>query len=141
MLLPRPVLRLGAAAWLLLEGRLAVHTYFTTYRDGPIGAQFSDGLGEASAAVKGLKGLRQVRITDQVALPYVYTSFYLAYPPGFSAKRSSRCSVAPTRCGALGAMFLCPTCWPPGSPTAIYRAEMSFRTHPGGTARCQMAAR
>jgi len=78
---PRPALRLGALAWLLLEGGLAVHSYFGDYRHGPVQAQFNDGLGEAFAAVNGLWGINQVRITDQMALPYVYTLFYSRYPP------------------------------------------------------------
>ena len=78
---PRPALRLGAAAWLLLEGGLAVHSYFIDYRNGPVKGQFNDGLGEAFAAANGLWGIDQVRITDQMALPYVYALFYSRYPP------------------------------------------------------------
>ena len=78
---PQQALRLGAMAWLLLEGGQAVHTYFTEYADGPIRAEFNDGMDEAFAVTKNLWGIDQVRITNQVALPYVYALFYLQYPP------------------------------------------------------------
>lgn len=79
---PRPVLRLAVVAWVLLEGGLAVNHYFTEYRDGPIKGQFNDGLAEAFAAVGDkLGGSGQVRITEQMPLPYVYALFYLRYPP------------------------------------------------------------
>jgi hypothetical protein len=78
---PRPALRLAVTGWLLLEGGLAVDHYFTEYRTGPIKSEFNDGLGEAFAAVEGLWGMDQVRITNQMPLPYVYALFYLRYPP------------------------------------------------------------
>lgn len=78
---PQQVLRLTAVAWLLLEGRQVVHTYFTNYADGPIRTEFNDGMGEAFAEVKNLWGIDQVRITDRVSLNYVYALFYLQYPP------------------------------------------------------------
>ena len=78
---PRPALRLAVVAWVLLEGGLAVRHYFTNYPNGPIKAQFNDGLAEAFGAVEGLWGIDQVRITDQMPLPYVYALFYLRYPP------------------------------------------------------------
>lgn len=78
---PRPALRVGAAAWLLLEGGLALQAYYGDYRRGPVKDQFNAGLEEAFAAANGLWGIGQVRITDQMALPYVYTLFYSRYPP------------------------------------------------------------
>ncbi|MGI4834888.1 MAG: glycosyltransferase family 39 protein [Janthinobacterium lividum] len=78
---PRPLLRLAVVGWLMLEGGLAVRSYFTTYAQGPIRSDFNEGLGEAFGAVAGLWGLNQVRITTQMPLPYVYALFYLRYPP------------------------------------------------------------
>lgn len=78
---PRPALRLAVVSWLLLEGGLAVDHYYTAYRTGPIKVQFNGGLEEAFAVVEGMWGIDQVRITDQMPLAYVYTLFYLRYPP------------------------------------------------------------
>jgi predicted membrane-bound mannosyltransferase len=78
---PRRALQLAAVAWLALESGLAIDYYFTEYRNGPIKALFNEGLGEAFGALDGLWGIDQVRITDQMPLPYVYTLFYLRYPP------------------------------------------------------------
>lgn len=78
---PQRVLRLGAVAWLLLEGGQAVHIYFNGYAEGPIRTEFNEGLGDAFAEVKNLWGIDQVRITDQVSLNYAYALFYLQYPP------------------------------------------------------------
>lgn len=79
--IPRPALRLAVASWVLLEGGLAVNHYFTEYRIGPIRSQFDGGLEEPFAVAKSLRGIDQVLITDQIPLPYVYTLFYLCYPP------------------------------------------------------------
>jgi len=78
---PQQALRLAAVAWLLLEGGQAAHSYLTEYADGPIKTEFNGGMDEAFAVVKNLWGIDQVRITDRVELPYVYTLFYLQYPP------------------------------------------------------------
>jgi hypothetical protein len=43
--------------------------------------QFNEGLGPAFEAVRRLPGAAQVRITSQIPLNYVYTLFYLQYPP------------------------------------------------------------
>jgi hypothetical protein len=43
--------------------------------------QFNEGLEPAFEAVRLLPGGAQVRITSQIPLNYVYTLFYLRYPP------------------------------------------------------------
>ena len=78
---PRQALRAGALAWLLLEGSLAIDTYLTEYPKSAIKNDFNAGLGEAFEAVSGLWGIDQVRITTNMPLPYLYTLFYLHYPP------------------------------------------------------------
>jgi hypothetical protein len=78
---PRRALRVGAVAWLLLEGGLAVSTYFSEYPNSAIKRDFNEGLGEAFAVVPSLWGVDQVRITGSMPLPYLYTLFYLRYPP------------------------------------------------------------
>jgi 4-amino-4-deoxy-L-arabinose transferase-like glycosyltransferase len=78
---PRALVRAGVLAWTLTAGGLAVYQYFSTYPSGAIREQFSAGLGEAFAALDGLWGTGQVRITDRLPLPYIYTLFYTRYPP------------------------------------------------------------
>lgn len=78
---PRQAVRVGALVWLLLEGGLAIDTYLNDYTSGPIKNDFNAGLDEAFAAVQGLWGVDQVRITGNMPLPYLYTLFYVRYPP------------------------------------------------------------
>ena len=78
---PRAAIRLGVVSWLALESGLAIRNYFTDYPSGPIKGQFNDGMEEAFTAVQGLWGIEQVRITNNMPLPYVYALFYLRYPP------------------------------------------------------------
>lgn len=81
---PLPVSRAGlravVVAWVVLEGGLAVQNYFTAYRSSAIGAEFNKGLDEAFAAAKQLP-VAQIRITNNMPLPYVYTLFFTQYPP------------------------------------------------------------
>lgn len=78
---PTRVLRLGALAWLLLEGGQAISAYFGDYPTGRIKADFNDGLGEAFGQLAGVWGYDQVRVTELIPFPYVYTAFFLRYPP------------------------------------------------------------
>lgn len=78
---PKALVRAGVLAWTLAAGGVAVYNYFVHYPGGAIREQFSAGLGEAFAALDGLWGSGQVRITDRLPLPYVYTLFYTRYPP------------------------------------------------------------
>ncbi|MGI4869723.1 MAG: hypothetical protein ACRYFX_00945 [Janthinobacterium lividum] len=79
----RLALRLGLVLWPLLEGGRAVRAYFTSYPHGPIQEQFRAGLPAAFAALRELRGVRQVYVTQRIApLNYdMYTLFYLRYPP------------------------------------------------------------
>lgn len=67
-------------AGILLESSLAIRYYFTGYRRSTIRENFNAGLQEAFAAVTRLP-VSQVLITQNMHLPYVYTLFYLHYPP------------------------------------------------------------
>jgi predicted membrane-bound mannosyltransferase len=78
---PKRVIQLGVVGWLALEGGLAIQKYFTTYAQGPIKTDFNDGLQQAFVVASQLWGIDQVRITEQMPLPYVYALFYLRYPP------------------------------------------------------------
>ncbi|HET9506205.1 MAG TPA: glycosyltransferase family 39 protein [Hymenobacter sp.] len=78
---PRQVVRAVAVLWLLLEGGWAMDTYVYGYANGPIKNDFNAGLDEAFGAVEHLWGVDQVRITNNMPLPYLYTLFYLRYPP------------------------------------------------------------
>ena len=69
------------SGWLVIDGGLAAHNYFTEYPQGGINAQFNNGLAGAFEAVSQQWGLGQVRVTSQMPLPYIYTAFYLRYPP------------------------------------------------------------
>jgi hypothetical protein len=73
--------RWGAVAVVAVVGGLAINDYFTSYRDSRIITDFNDGLGDAFKAAENLWGVEQVRITPSMPLPYVYTLFYLNYPP------------------------------------------------------------
>lgn len=78
---PQQFIRVAVLVFFLLEGSLAARYYFLYYPHGPIKEQFAAGLPEAFAAVSRLRGVAQVRITNQLYLPYVYALFYLRYPP------------------------------------------------------------
>jgi hypothetical protein len=68
-------------SWFVAVGVAAVRNYLGVYSHGAIRAQFNDGLAPAFAAVSRLRGPAQVRITSQIPLNYVYTLYYLQYPP------------------------------------------------------------
>jgi len=78
---PKSLVRAGVLAWTLAAGGVPVYHYFSDYPRGAIRGQFNTGLDEAFAALDGLWGTSQVRITDRMQLPYVYTLFYTRYPP------------------------------------------------------------
>jgi hypothetical protein len=79
---PKLAIRVAVFGWLAIEGGLAIQYYFNGYAKGPIKDQFNAGLEEAFVALNQRVGIiDQVRITDQMPLPYVYTLFYLRYPP------------------------------------------------------------
>ncbi|MGI4743831.1 MAG: glycosyltransferase family 39 protein [Janthinobacterium lividum] len=78
---PRQLIRGAVLGFFLVEGSLAARFYHLYYPHGPIREEFVAGLPEAFAAVDQLWGIDQVRITNQMYLPYVYTLFYLRYPP------------------------------------------------------------
>jgi hypothetical protein len=68
-------------SWFVVIGAAAARTYLQQYPQSPIRMQFNDGLAPAFEAVSRLKGPTQVRITSQIPLNYVYTLYYLQYPP------------------------------------------------------------
>lgn len=76
----KPLVRGLLVGWLLLEGGVAVQNYFSSYRKSSIREGFNVGLDEAFAAAQRLP-VQQIRITDKMPLPYVYTLFYTQYPP------------------------------------------------------------
>lgn len=76
----RQILWRVAVGLISLDGVLAATTYFTTYPKSEISTAFNTGLEDAFAAVTRLP-VRQVLITDQLPLPYVYTAFFTRYPP------------------------------------------------------------
>ncbi|RYY19571.1 MAG: hypothetical protein EOO36_05495 [Cytophagaceae bacterium] len=78
---PKPFIRGAVLAWFVLEGGLAARYYFRHYPQGPIKQQFNSGLPAAFAAVGRLPGVGQVYISPRLPLGYVYTLFYLRYPP------------------------------------------------------------
>ena len=78
---PKALIRGLVLAWFVLEGGLAARYYVRHYPQSAIKEQFNAGLPAAFAAVGHLQGVGQVYITPQMPLPYVYTLFYLRYPP------------------------------------------------------------
>ncbi|AIZ63257.1 hypothetical protein PK28_05335 [Hymenobacter sp. DG25B] len=66
--------------WIVVESSLAIRYYFSDYNRSAIRENFNAGLQEAFAAVARLP-VSQVRITQDMHQPYVYTLFYLQYPP------------------------------------------------------------
>jgi hypothetical protein len=68
-------------SWFGVVGAIAAHRYLQVYPHGAIRTQFNDGLAPAFAAVSQLKGPAQISITSQIPLNYVYTLYYLQYPP------------------------------------------------------------
>jgi hypothetical protein len=78
---PKHFIRLAVLSWFVVEGSLAARYYLLYYPTGAIKAQFNSGLPAAFAAVGRLQGVAQVRITSQLPLNYVYTLYYLRYPP------------------------------------------------------------
>lgn len=67
-------------AGVVLNGSMAVRYYTNEYEDGSIKEEFNYGLDEAMQAGKKLP-VSQVKITNNLQLPYVYTLFYTQYPP------------------------------------------------------------
>jgi 4-amino-4-deoxy-L-arabinose transferase-like glycosyltransferase len=78
---PKQFIRGAVLAWFVLEGGLAASYYLRHYPQGAIKKQFNSGLPAAFAAVSRLQGVGQVYITPRLPLGYVYTLFYLHYPP------------------------------------------------------------
>ncbi|RYZ32606.1 MAG: hypothetical protein EOP49_37275, partial [Sphingobacteriales bacterium] len=78
---PKQFIRQAVLLWFGLEGGLAARYYLLHYSDGGIKSQFNSGLQVAFAAVNQLHGTSQVLITSQLPLNYVYTLYYLQYPP------------------------------------------------------------
>ena len=78
---PRKLIQQLTLVWFGLEGGLAARYYLLHYSEGEIKAQFNSGLSEAFRAVGQLPQASQVRITSQLSLNYVYTLYYLQYPP------------------------------------------------------------
>ena len=68
-------------SWFVGVGGTVTWAYLRHYPRGDIRMQFNEGLGPAFEAVRQLRGAAQVRITSQIPLNYVYTLFYLQYPP------------------------------------------------------------
>lgn len=64
----------------MIESGLMINNYFTEYPESSIKPHFNANLREAFAPLKDLS-CKQIFITDQIALPYVYTLFYVQYPP------------------------------------------------------------
>ncbi|MBJ6144799.1 glycosyltransferase family 39 protein [Hymenobacter sp. BT559] len=78
---PRQVFWGLLLSWFVGVGGNSVRAYFYNYPRSGIRKQFNEGLGPAFEAVRRLQGATQVRITSQIPLNYVYTLFYLQYPP------------------------------------------------------------
>jgi 4-amino-4-deoxy-L-arabinose transferase-like glycosyltransferase len=78
---PKRFIQQAVLVWYILEGSLAVRYYLLHYPQGQIKSQFNSGLPDAFAAIGKLHGISQVRITSQLPLNYVYTLYYLHYPP------------------------------------------------------------
>ncbi|MBC6609356.1 glycosyltransferase family 39 protein [Hymenobacter sp. BT507] len=76
----KPLLRVLVVGWLAVEGGLAIDNYFTLYRSSSVGPFFNKGLDQAFAAAKQLP-INQIRITESMPLPYVYTLFFTQYSP------------------------------------------------------------
>ena len=75
------------AIWALVFGGFvvagfpAVRYYLRSYRHEAIATDFNAGLAPAFGAVTHLQGVEQVRITRNMPLYYIYTLYYLRYPP------------------------------------------------------------
>ena len=78
---PKRFIRYAVLIWFGLEGSLAARNYLLHYPSGGIKRQFNSGLQAAFASIAQLRGIDQVRITSQIPLNYVYTLYYLQYPP------------------------------------------------------------
>jgi hypothetical protein len=78
---PKSLIRGLVLGWFALEGGLAARYYFVHYPQVLDKKHFNSSLPAAFAALGRLQGVSQVRITTQLRLPYVYTLFYLRYPP------------------------------------------------------------
>lgn len=78
---PKQRIRQIVLIWYVLEGSLAARYYLLYYSQGTIKVAFNSGLQAAFAAVSQVRGVSQIRITSQLPLSYVYTLFYLRYPP------------------------------------------------------------
>ncbi|RZK15810.1 MAG: hypothetical protein EOO56_22010 [Hymenobacter sp.] len=65
----------------VVAGFPAVRHYLRSYRHGSIATEFNAGLAPAFAAVSHLQNVEQVHITRKMPLYYVYTLYYLRYPP------------------------------------------------------------
>jgi 4-amino-4-deoxy-L-arabinose transferase-like glycosyltransferase len=70
-------------SWFGSTGLVSAYHYLFRYPQGEIRTQFNDGLASAFAAVSQLQGAEQVLITSQIPLNYVYTLYYLRYPPAW----------------------------------------------------------
>ena len=63
-----------------------VSYYFTVFPKGPVRERFDDGLHKAFA-VLGQLPVEQLRVSDRLFLPYVYTVFFFRYPPADFQKK------------------------------------------------------
>ena len=76
----RELAQLVVILFIGLRSYSVVNYYFTVFPKGAIRERFNDGLQNAFA-VLGELPVEQLRITNQLSLPYVYALFFSHYPP------------------------------------------------------------
>jgi hypothetical protein len=86
--MPKRTIQVAVVLWFAVESNLAIKSYFKEYPQSNIRAQFHAGLQEAFDATTWLS-VKQIKISDKIQLPYVYTLFYTRYSPADFQKQAN----------------------------------------------------
>lgn len=84
--MPKRAIQTAVVLGLATESSMVIKSYFEDYPQSGIRRNFNAGLDEAFDAISWLN-TKQIKISDQVTLPYVQTLYYTRYPPADFQKR------------------------------------------------------
>lgn len=86
--MPKRVIQMMIVLGFVAESSMVIRNYFKHYPESSIRKNFNAGMNEAFDATTKLS-VKQIRISGQVTLPYVYTLFYTRYPPANFQKKAN----------------------------------------------------
>ena len=78
--MPKGAIQMIVVLGFVAESSMVIKSYFKKYPQSNIRKNFNAGMDEAFDATNKLS-VKQIRISDEVTLPYIYTLFYTKYPP------------------------------------------------------------